>query len=60
MTLSKLTLVMVTSRLEVVLIFRILRTGGGVYSKFMSVDVIQCPDRKLFMGDRTVVTATEA
>lgn len=58
MTLSKLTLVMVTSRLEVVLTFRILRTGG--YSKFMSVDVIQYPDRKLFMGERTVVTATEA
>lgn len=37
---------------------RIFRTGG--YSKFMSVDVIQYPNRKLFMGDRTVVIATEA
>lgn len=46
-----------------------LKVGGGAhrqnfedwgYSKFMSVDVIQYPDRKLFMGDRTVVTATEA
>lgn len=50
-------LVMVTSRLEVMLTFRISRIGE--YSNFIYVDVMQYPDRKIFMGERIVVKSQQ-